>query len=185
MHCRTAAILVSAALIMSAGCDYAEEPILLGNMPAQPIEAYSPQQTIVQPTDPSVARRFTGESSGTPDAVQSAVMWSDKYEELVGKYKALTEENMSLTKEKYELQKKLLLMDDELKRTRQEVEEANLFMQEMYAELTQWKGDVLGFRDEIRLSQGAQLQALTKILRLLGAEVAESAAARTALEERP
>ena len=45
---------------------------------------------------------------------------------------------------------------------------------EMHVELNQWKADVLGFRDEMRKAEAAQLQALGKILRILGAEPADN-----------
>ena len=51
-----------------------------------------------------------------------------------------------------------------------ELDEANAFLQQMHLELSEWKTDVLGFRDEIRKSQKAQLEALGKILSVLGAE---------------
>ncbi len=36
--------------------------------------------------------------------------------------------------------------------------------------LNNWKNDVLGFREEMRSAQTAQLQALMKILKALGGE---------------
>ncbi len=166
-------LLIVPATLLPGGCDYVDEPIVLDTMPMRPVQTYTPPQAAPEPTDPAVAKRFTDTRSDTQDAVQSAVMWSDKYDELAARYKSLTEENMTLTKENNELKKQLMLIENDLKRTRQELDDANAFLQDMHAELTQWKGDVLGFRDEIRLAQGAQLQALTKILRLLGAETGE------------
>jgi len=176
--------LVTAAICIPAGCDFVDEPIVLDTMPMPPVQTYTPPPASVRPTDAAVAKRFTETDNGAPDAVQSAMMWSDKYDELAEKYKALTEENMALTKENSDLKKQLLVFEADLKRTRQELDDANAFLQEMHGELTQWKGDVLGFRDEIRLAQGAQLQALTKILTLLGAETAQPVALQTTPETR-
>jgi len=172
--------MIAAGLFITAGCDYADEPIVFDTMPARPIQTYVPPQTAVQPTDAAVGQRYSNSDSGTPDAVQSAVMWSDKYEELVEKYKGITEDNMTLTKENNDLKKQLFTLDADLKKTRTELDDANAFLQEMHQELTQWKGDVLGFRDEIRLAQGAQLQALTQVLKLLGAETTQPMAMQTA-----
>jgi hypothetical protein len=60
-----------------------------------------------------------------------------------------------------------------MKQTKKELNEANNFLQEMQLELNQWKGDVLGFRDEMRRAQKSQLDALSRILRILGAETAQ------------
>ena len=179
---RAMTCLIAAAALALAGCDYVDEPIVLDTMPMRPVQTYAPPQTAVQPTDAAVAKRFTETDDGTPDAVQSAMMWSGKYDELAEKYKTLTEENMTLTKENSDLKKQMLVFEADLKRTRQELDDANAFLQEMHGELTRWKGDVLGFRDEIRLAQGAQLQALTKVLKLLGAETAEPVAMQTTPE---
>jgi uncharacterized protein YeaO (DUF488 family) len=54
--------------------------------------------------------------------------------------------------------------------TEKELAEANEFLQQMHVELNKWKSDVLGFREEMRQAQQAQLEALAKILRVLGAE---------------
>jgi len=62
----------------------------------------------------------------------------------------------------------------QLSQTQKELEEANEFLQKMHVELNQWKADVLGFRDEMRKAEAAQLQALGKILRILGAEPADN-----------
>ena len=76
------------------------------------------------------------------------------------------EENTHLKKEVGELR-------SQLAQARKELEEANEFLQKMHVELNQWKADVLGFREELRKAQVAQLQALGKILRILGAEPLE------------
>ncbi|HPD48110.1 MAG TPA: hypothetical protein P5279_02965 [Anaerohalosphaeraceae bacterium] len=171
--------LIAAALLIIAGCNYVDEPIVLDTIPARPAQTYTAPPAVVQPTDAAVAKRFTETKDDAPDAVESAVMWSEKYKELAEKYKTLTEENMALVKENSDLKKNLLVLEADLKRTRQELDDANAFLHEMHAELTQWKGDVLGFRDEIRTAQSAQLQALAKILKLLGAETTEPIAMTT------
>ena len=59
---------------------------------------------------------------------------------------------------------------DDFKRAKNELTDATDFMEAQQLELTRWKKDVIGFRDEIRQSQAAQLRALIKVLKLLGAE---------------
>jgi len=65
----------------------------------------------------------------------------------------------------------------ELKQARKELDEANAMLREMQTELAKWKADVLGYRDEMRTAQTAQIDALRRILRLLGAEEIPPAAA--------
>ncbi|MHC5165832.1 MAG: hypothetical protein ACYSOI_10975, partial [Planctomycetota bacterium] len=54
--------------------------------------------------------------------------------------------------------------------TKKDMTEANEFLGQMHLELNKWKTDVLGFRQEIRQAQQVQIEALGKILRVLGAE---------------
>ena len=131
----------------------------------------TPQSPVVVQQDPSgMQNRFSNTSSQQADAVKNAVMWSEKYNELSVKSNELRERNVKLHEENALFKQQLKLLEAELNRTKQELSEANDFLQKMHLELTQWKTDVLGFREEIRRSQAAQIGALTKILRILGAE---------------
>ncbi len=49
-------------------------------------------------------------------------------------------------------------------------------MIEMRIELNNWRTDILGFRDEMRDADTTQLQALLRILKILGGEVKEESA---------
>ena len=51
-----------------------------------------------------------------------------------------------------------------------ELAEANNLLVEMDKNLDNWRKDVLGFREEMRQADAAQIEALQKILSLLGAE---------------
>ena len=159
-------IMVFIPLItLPGGCKLVEEPIAI-QLPAQPIS--------VVPGNASIEHRFTDAESETGNVVESALMWSQKYEELSVKTEKLREEKNILLVEKTDIEHKLSELKAELDGTKTELAEANSFLQEMQAELTRWKADVLGFRDEIRSAQAAQLQALEKILRILGAEPVDS-----------
>src|SRR4030042_255070 len=48
--------------------------------------------------------------------------------------------------------------------------EANDLLTEMRVELNNWQANVIGFRDEMRDADKAQLEALLKILQVLGGE---------------
>lgn len=151
---------------MLTGCRLIDEPIAIevgpSTQPKPAVVATVPEQ--------SVEHRFTDSENDSTDAVQSALMWSQKYEELSAKTEKLREEKNSLVLEKTALQNKMAHLGAELDRAKTELTEANTFLQQMQTELTKWKSDILGFRDEMRNAQAAQLQALQRILRVLGAE---------------
>ena len=58
-----------------------------------------------------------------------------------------------------------------MQQTQKELTEANDLLIKMRIELNTWKMDVLSFRDEMRQAEEAELEALLKILRLLGGQV--------------
>ena len=155
------------AMMLLTGCKLIEEPIAVDVSP-------QPQPVLVPDhSDESIERRFTDPQDEGINVVQSALMWSQKYEELSAKAEKLREQNNARFLENTDLKRKLSELQAELDRTKTELGEANAFMQEMQMELTKWKADVLGFRDETRSAQAAQLEALSKILRILGAEPVE------------
>jgi chromosome segregation ATPase len=161
-------------IMLFAGCKIVEEPIAVDVSP-QPQPVLAPDQPVLVPdhSDESIERRFTDSQDETTDAVQSALMWSQKYGELSAKAEKLREQNNAQFIENTDLKRKLSELQVELDRAKSELGEANSFLQEMQMELTKWKADVLGFRDEVRSAQAAQLEALSKILRVLGAEPVE------------
>ena len=154
-------------IMLLAGCKLVEEPIAVDVSP-------QPQPVLVPDvSDESIERRFTDPQDEGINVVQSALMWSQKYEELSAKAEKLREQNNARFLENTDLKRKLSELQAELDRTKTELGEANAFLRQMQMELTKWKADVLGFRDETRSAQAAQLEALSKILRILGAEPVE------------
>ena len=161
-------LFILATMVMLTGCGLTDEPIAIELGPrSQPAPAPAA-------TDESLQRRFTDSETGQADAVQSALMWSRKYEELSAKAEKLREEKNTLVLENTDLKHKLAQLGAELDRAKTELTEANTFLHQMQIELTKWKSDVLGFRDEMRNAQAAQLEALLRVLRILGAESVES-----------
>ena len=59
----------------------------------------------------------------------------------------------------------------ELEQAKKELAEANDLLIEMRIELNNWKSNIIGFRDEMRDADKYQLEALLKILKVLGGEV--------------
>ncbi|HNT55546.1 MAG TPA: hypothetical protein PKG95_12575 [Anaerolineaceae bacterium] len=155
--------------LLVGGCMVVEEPLAIDNLPRARVTAPAEPVLVADPTDPTLARRFT-EPDEKPGAVDSALLWSQKYQELSETTERLRQENTRLAEENRTLQQKLATAQLELERTQGELADANRFLQDMHGELTRWKADVLGFREEMRTAQVSQVQALSKILQILGAE---------------
>lgn len=102
-----------------------------------------------------------------------ALAWSQKYEELLKQQQKQTEKSQALVTENSDLKQTIDKLQQDLAKTKKELEEANVFLQDMHRELTQWKSDVLGYREEMRQAQSAQMEALIRILKVLGAETTE------------
>ena len=166
----TIILLFVLAATMLTGCRLVDEPIGIEvTRRRQPQPAPPPAVA-----DESIERRFTETETESTDAVQSALMWSQRYEDLLAKTENLRETKNTLSVENTDLTYKLTELKAELDQTKAELAQANDFLHEMQMELTKWKSDVLGFRDEMRKAQAAQLEALQRVLRILGAEFVES-----------
>ncbi len=154
--------IILSVIISQFGCTIVDRPI-------------SPQsyQPSVAPstTAETMENRFTDTEEADSNAVESALMWSDKYEELSTKTERLRDENSKLTIERTNLKHDIQKLQIQLDQTGAELKDANEFLQEMNLQLSKWKGDVLGFRDEMRKAQATQLGALKQIMQILGAEL--------------
>ncbi len=110
------------------------------------------------------------EGEGSEGAVDSALAWSLKHAQL-------SEELLRSQQQRYELEEQLRSADNDNQKLKQELDlahrelsEANQMLVDMRRELEGWKTSVLGFRDEMRQAQQAQMDAMRKVLLLLGAE---------------
>lgn len=106
-----------------------------------------------------------------PTAVESAIALSDKYAKLSEEASALKQQKQALDAENKKLAEDLQNCRGQLERAQKELAEVNDLLVQMRLELNNWKSDVLGFRDEMRDAEKAQLEALLKILKLLGGEI--------------
>jgi septal ring factor EnvC (AmiA/AmiB activator) len=145
-------MIASAFLLPFTGCD---------NMPA-----------ISQgwQTTPAEVRANVIESPKTT-AVDSAIELSDRYAKLSDEASGLRLQNQNLEAENQRLNADLKTTQDRLEKAQKELNEVNDLLVAMRVELNNWKTDVLGFRGEMRESEKAQLEALVKILKMLGAEI--------------
>ena len=128
-------------------------------------------ETIDQQQNNSVAKRFQEPKSQGQTVIESAIELSQKYSQLSEQTATLRGQNQDLTNENTQLKKQAAELDIKLKQTQKELTEANDLLIEMRIELNNWKSNILGYRDEMREAESAQLEALLKILKFLGAEV--------------
>jgi DNA anti-recombination protein RmuC len=156
-----------------SGCSITKEP---GTFTVQPISHKQPQQNTTQPPSGSVAKRFQDPVPEKPTAIDSAMELSQKYAKLSAEAAVLHQENQDLISKNLQLKDQNAALKAQLQQTQKELTEANDLMIEMRIELNNWKTDIIGFRDEMREADSSQLQALLRILKILGGEVKTEAA---------
>ncbi len=152
-------ILLSSILILP-GCTFQNKHEEMQTRPDLP----EPWQSDV------FAQRFQEATPKNPTVVESAIELSDKYAKLSEEASTLRQQNQNLTSRNQQLRDQIVDIENKLKQTQKELSEANQVLVEMRVELNNWKTDVLGFREEMRSAQTAQLQALLKILKVLGGD---------------
>lgn len=138
----------------------------------QPLDALNPDAR--QKTGPVAAKQFQEGTPGGPTAIESAIELSNKYAVLSEQAAQLQAQNQNLTEEKNLLLQQMKGLETEANQAKKELGEANDLLIEMRIELNNWKTDVLGFRDEMRQADKAQLETLVKILKVLGGEEVET-----------
>lgn len=158
-------ILMIAAILFS-GCEEAQTNS--GN----PIN--SENRSAANMPSESSRIRFQQPASEGPSAVESAIELSRKYSALLEDIDKLRQENQRLTEENKSLKQRVQPCETQLAQTQKELNEANELLIDMRIELNNWKANVLGFRDEMRQADRAQLEALLKIITVLGGEVGQN-----------
>jgi hypothetical protein len=118
-----------------------------------------------------VAKRFHESAPQSPTAVESAIELSEKYAALSETVAAMRQENKNIVTRNNELEAQAVVVDGQFQQTKKELAEANDLLIEMRIELNNWKTDIIGFRDEMRDAETAQLETLFRILKVLGGQV--------------
>jgi chromosome segregation ATPase len=119
----------------------------------------------------SVAKRFQESAPQQSTVVASAMELSKEHAKLSEEAAVLRQEKKDLTARNQQLKGQVVTLEAQLQQTQRELNEANDLLITMRIELNNWKTDILGFRDEIRDAETAQLEALLKILKVLGGDV--------------
>ncbi len=159
---KVAAILAAATIL--AGCED------LGFSDPKPI-APAPQQP--QQARADYMRDLALQADSTTQntsAVESALVWSRKCSELSQTVVQIQQEKHELEKDNHKLMAQVAKLQDQLTQTQTELGDANAMLVQMREEIENWKSNVLGFRKEMRQAQTAQINALKKVLELLGGE---------------
>lgn len=161
-------VILLVPVFLLTGCSSSQQPADLALEPV-PIES---QQ------DDSVAKRFQEPAPEGPTVVESAMKLSGEYARLTQEAAVLRQQNEDLIAQNRQLDERVVSLDAQLRQAQKELAEANSLLIEMRIELNNWKTDILGFRDEMRDAETAQLETLLRILKVLGGQVnAESAGA--------
>jgi chromosome segregation ATPase len=132
--------------------------------------ATDPAVTAETKASTSTAKRFQDTPLKGRTAVESAIELSEKYARLSDQTIALREENQRLVTENESLLQQITTLEARLRQTQKELGEANDLLIDMLTELNNWKTSILGFRGEMREAAKAQLEALLKVLEILGGE---------------
>jgi len=158
-------LLVQSLLVfLSSGCQVPQGPVKVVFPP-------DPAETQASAGGPTVAKRFQQSAPKAPTVVESAMELSEKYANLSDEVAALRGENQEFIAENSYLKEQLAICEAQLQQAQKELNETNDLLIEMRIELNNWKADILGFRGEMRDAEKTQLEALLKILNILGGEV--------------
>jgi hypothetical protein len=164
-------MIVAAALgfFLFGGCvqeSYRDASAALPEQAHPPEAVYLQKAVVARESDPPL-----------PTAIENAIALQDKYARALEDLRREQEQNRSLSDENRKLADATARMQAEVTKTQQELTEANALLIQMRGEIEKWKTDVLGYRDEMRKANQAQIEALGKVLSLLGAEAGGPAAA--------
>lgn len=172
------AVAALAAATFLAGC----EPGPFTLVPQAPVEAARAKPAAAAAeTDRSYLEKASMKSDFNHGggAVSEAVAWMERYTKEVERRAQLEKQNRALEDQNRERVAKMATLQADLKRAQQELDEANVMMLRLNADLKAWKKDVLGYREEMRAGRTQTAASLGRILQLLGAEVPSSPLAAT------
>ena len=173
------AIVVVLLASVSAGCTFGQIRDGSATPPSRPAKVAPPKAAYLSKI--AVAKE---QKPAAPTAVENALVWSEKYSRAMEQLAAERKKNRELEEEKRALQAQIGDLHAELARAQQELEEANTLLIDVRAENEKWRANILGYRDEMRRSHLTELEALAKVLKLLGGELpATPASAETPTDQ--
>lgn len=168
---------IAAVVILSnLACSEFNRPATVAAQPASPA-APQPGGDAAY-LDKSAIRQDSGKDAA-PSTVDTALEWAKKYADEAEKTARLTADNVKLREDMDKLAKELAGLAGDLARAKEQLAQAGEMIKEMDDGLKKWKTDVLGFRQEMLQSHQTQMNAMAKILKLLGGEVTPTAGTAT------
>lgn len=161
-------ILSVMTLAMAAGCEPSNISYQGLTPQLTPMNNEQRLQSVAHIQDESIVGDGATDGRGATDV---ALEWADKYAKVSRELVYSDKRNRELEKEKAALSQQIAQLETELKQARSELDDANVMLDEMKRDLNDWRKNVLAYRKEIMASDAAQLNALQKILEMLGGEV--------------
>ena len=159
-------VLLLVPIFLLSGCSSTQKPADIAADSA-PVER--------QQND-SIARRFQEPDPEGSTVVASAMKLSSEYSRLNQEAALLRQQNEDLIAKNRQLNEQAVSLEARLQQTQKELAEANSLLIDMRVELNNWKADILGFREEMRNAETAQLETLLRILKVLGGQVTTESA---------
>jgi septal ring factor EnvC (AmiA/AmiB activator) len=138
--------------------------------PQKPVEVV-PKHDSTKHYSSSMSKRFQDTAPKGQTAVDSAIELAKRHRKLSEETFTLRQKIQDLIAENHRLKDRLAILEPELKQTEKELAEANDLLIDMTTELNNWKMQILGFQDEMRNADIAQMEILLKIAQAMGAEV--------------
>lgn len=154
-------VLLLVPIFLISGCSSTQKPS----------ELTADSFPIQRQQDDSIAKRFQEPASESPTVVESAMKLSGQYARLTQEASELRRQNEELIAKNRRLNERVVSLEAQLQQAQKELTEANSLLIDMRVELNNWKADILGFRDEMRNAETAQLETLLRILKVLGGQV--------------
>ncbi len=167
-------VMILAVALGSAGCDW-KKMQMAGLSNGKPVENKQPAP---EPT-PSAPSPVAPKVSEGPSPVEQALELSRQLKKAQEDLDRVRQENEDLAGQNTKLASQAAQATTELDQAQRELADANDMLREMKVELSNWKANVMGFREEMRTAQVAQIDGLRRILKLLGADEAPVISAPT------
>lgn len=171
---KLASITMALAALLG-GC-YEQPAAPATTQTAAPVPAPQPAKPKESAQAPYLAKAAVKSDVDAPEngAVDSAIMWAEKYGKAVENLSATQDKLRQMSDDKAVIQRDLEKTRLELAQAQKELTDANTMLLEMKSELDKWKKDVLGNRNEMMKAHAAELDALRKIMKVLGSELADN-----------
>ena len=134
-------------------------------------QSVTPSELPKTPQDDSVAKRFQESEQKGPSAIETAIDMAKKHAMLSEQVVELRQQNKELATQNEKHEAQIEAANAKLLRTEKELKQANDMLISMQIELNNWKSDILGFRDEMRQADNAQIKALLDIFKTLSGDI--------------